>query len=188
MPANSFRSTKAGMLLLALAVTWSTVTAKSKSQTQEVPGNPSARIVREVAHELRMLPYYTVFDELSFRVNGDNVTLEGAVTNPTLKNDAGNVVKRIEGVQSVTNNIKVLPLSDMDWRIRRAEYRAIYSDPSFTKYGFQAYPSIHIIVDNGHVTLTGVVDSEGDKNLANIRANTVPGVFSVDNQLRVVKN
>ncbi len=186
MLANRFRSNKASMLLLGLALASSTLLAKS--QTQEVPGNSAGYLVKEVAHELRMLPYYTVFDDLSFRVNGGNVTLEGAVTNPTLKKDAENVVKHIEGVQSVTNNIKVLPLSDMDRQIRRAVYRAIYSDPSFTKYGFQAYPSIHIIVDNGHVTLTGVVDNETDKNLANIRANSVSGVFSVDNQLRVVKN
>ena len=145
------------------------------------------RITREVRHELVMLPYYGVFDNLAFTVNGGNVTLLGQVTRPTLKSDAGNVVKRIEGVTRVDNKIEVLPLSDMDWQTRRTEFRAIYSDPSFTKYAYQAIPPIHIIVANGHVTLVGVVDNESDKNLAAIRANQVPGVFSVTNDLAVVK-
>jgi len=134
-----------------------------------------------------MLPYYGVFDNLAFTVNGGTVTLLGQVTRPTLKSDAENVVKRIEGVTRVQNKIEVLPLSDMDWQTRRAEFRAIYSDPSFTKYAYQAIPPIHIVVDNGHVTLVGAVDSEADKNLAGIRANQVPGVFSVTNNLVVQK-
>jgi hyperosmotically inducible protein len=132
-----------------------------------------------------MLPYYGVFDNLAFQVNGGTVTLLGQVTRPTLKSDAENVVKRIEGVSNVVNKIQVLPLSDFDWQTRRSEYRTIYGDPNFTKYAFQAIPPIHIIVDNGHVTLVGVVDSEGDKNLAGIRANSVSGVFSVNNELTV---
>ena len=143
------------------------------------------RISREVRHELVMLPYYGVFDNLAYSVNGSQVTLYGQVTRPTLKSDAGNVVKRIEGVTSVNNQIQVLPLSDMDDRIRMAEYRAIYSEPSLNRYAMQAVPPIHIIVDNGKVTLVGVVGSQADKNLANIRANGVPGVFSVTNDLQV---
>jgi hyperosmotically inducible protein len=134
-----------------------------------------------------MLPYYGVFDNLAFSVNGGNVTLLGQVTRPTLKSDAENVVKRIEGVTHVDNKITVLPVSDMDWQIRRAEFRAIYSEPSLNKYAYQAVPPIHIIVDNGHVTLVGVVDSDTDKNLAGMRANQVPGVFSVTNDLTVSK-
>jgi hyperosmotically inducible protein len=110
----------------------------------------------------------------------------GSVTRPTLKSDAENVAKRVEGVTRVLNNIEVLPLSPMDDQIRRAEYRAIYGDPTLsTRYGFRALPSIHIIVKNGHVTLEGVVANEGDKNLIGIRANGVSNVFSVTNNLRV---
>jgi hyperosmotically inducible protein len=148
-----------------------------------------ANIMKEVRHELVMLPYYNVFDNLAFQVDaGNNVSLLGQVTNPTLKSDAGNVVKRIEGVASVNNQIEVLPLSPNDDQIRRAVYRAIYSHPALsTRYGFQAVPSIHIIVKNGNVTLEGVVANEADKSVANIQANGVPGVFSVTNNLRVEK-
>jgi hyperosmotically inducible protein len=152
-----------------------------------VPGSPSdTRIMKEARHQLLMLPYYTIFDDLAFRVQGGTVTLLGAVTNPVLKSDAENVVKRIEGVTNVANDIEVLPVSPMDWQVRRAEFRAIYGDPQIsTRYGYQALPSIHIIVKNGHVTLEGVVANQGDKNLVGIRANQVPNVFSVTNNLVV---
>jgi len=143
------------------------------------------RFVNEIRHELVMLPYYGVFDNLAYSVNGYNVTLMGQVTRPTLKSDAERVVKDIEGVQSVTNNIEVLPLSPNDDRIRMAEYRAIYGQAALNRYAMNAVPPIHIIVKNGNVTLEGVVANEGDKNLANIQANQVPGVFSVTNNLRV---
>ncbi|HUJ21701.1 MAG TPA: BON domain-containing protein [Bryobacteraceae bacterium] len=144
------------------------------------------RIAKEVRHQLLMLPYYGVFDDLAFHVEGGNVTLLGAVTRPTLKSDAANVVKRIEGVTNVVNNIEVLPISPMDDRIRIAEYRAIYGDAALsTRYGYRALPSIHIIVKNGHVTLEGVVANKGDKDLINVRANGVPDVFSVTNNLEV---
>lgn len=144
-------------------------------------------LVREVRHQLVMLPYYGVFDDLSFRVEPDGtVTLMGAVTRPTLKSDAENVVKHIEGVTKVVNEIEVLPLSPEDDRIRMAEYRAIYGDPSLaTRYGYRAIPPVHIIVKNGHVTLDGVVANQADKDLMNVRANSVPGVFSVTNDLTV---
>jgi hyperosmotically inducible protein len=146
-------------------------------------------LIKEVRHQLVMLPCYTVFDDLGFRVEGSTVTLVGAVTRPTLKSDAGNVVKRIEGVTQVNNDIKVLPLSPMDWQIRRAVARSIYGDPQIgDRYGYRALPSIHIIVENGHVTLEGAVANEADKNLINIRANSVPNVFSVTNNLQVVKD
>lgn len=152
-----------------------------------VPGQQGeSRLIQEVRHQLVMLPYYTIFDDLAFRVNGSEVTLLGAVTNPVLKSDAQNVVKSIEGVTAVDNEIKVLPVSPMDWQIRRAMFRAIYGDPQIgDRYGHQALPPIHIIVDNGHVTLEGVVANQGDKNLINIRANSVPNVFSVTNNLIV---
>jgi hyperosmotically inducible protein len=148
-------------------------------------GGADARLSREVRHELVMLPYYGVFDNLGYRIDGRTVTLVGQVTRPTLKSDAGNVVKNIEGVEKVNNEIQVLPLSPMDDRIRMATYRAIYSAPGFDKYAYQAVPPIHIIVDNGKVTLEGVVGNEADKNMANVRANGVSGVFSVVNNLRV---
>jgi hyperosmotically inducible protein len=147
--------------------------------------NAQDRVSREVRHELVMLPYYGVFDNLAYSVNGGVVTLYGQVTRPTLKSDANNVVKRIEGVTKVDNQIEVLPLSPMDDQTRRAEYRAIYSEPSLSRYAMQAVPPIHIIVENGKVTLVGVVDNATDKNLAALRANTVSGVFSVVNNLQV---
>jgi hyperosmotically inducible periplasmic protein len=147
-----------------------------------------SRLVREVRHELVMLPYYNVFDNLSYRIEGGTVTLLGQVTNPVLKSSAENVVKHLEGVQQVVNKIEVLPLSPNDDRIRRAVYQKIYNYPTLsTRYGFQALPSIHIVVKNGNVTLEGVVDNAADKNIAGIQANGVPGVFSVTNNLRVEK-
>ena len=143
------------------------------------------RIIREVRHELVMLPYYGVFDNLVYRVDGGAVTLMGQVTRPTLKSDAGTVVKGIEGVTRVDNQIEVLPLSPMDDGLRMAEYRAIYGHPGLDRYAMQAVPPIHIIMDNGKVTLEGVVGTQSDKDTAGIRANSVSGVFSVVNNLRV---
>jgi hyperosmotically inducible periplasmic protein len=147
-----------------------------------------SHIAQEVRHQLVMLPYYGVFDDLAFRVNGSTVTLLGAVTRPVLKSDAENVTKRVEGVTQVINNIEVLPPSPMDDQIRRAEFRVIYGDPTLSiRYGYRAVPSIHIIVKNGTVTLEGVVANQSDKDLINIRANSVPNVFHVTNNL-VVEN
>ena len=160
---------------------------KDNSRDRIQPGGGNDRIVREVRHELVMLPYYGVFDNLTYRVDGNTVTLMGQVTRPTLKSDAGNVVKRIEGVERVDNQIQVLPLSPVDDRSRIAVYRAIYGHPGMERYAMQAVPPIHIIVDNGKVTLEGVVASQGDKDLADIRAKSVGGVFSVVNNLRVEK-
>ena len=143
------------------------------------------RIVREVRHELVMLPNYNVFDNLAFRVDGATVTLLGQVTRPALKSDAGTAVKGIEGVDRVDNQIQVLPLSPMDDGIRLAIFRAIYAQPGLDRYALQAVPPIHIIVSNGNVTLEGAVASESDKEMAGIRANGVPGVFKVTNNLRV---
>jgi hyperosmotically inducible protein len=142
----------------------------------------------QVRHELLMLPYYNVFDDLSFQVQGNRVVLLGEVTTPTLKNDAEHVVRSIPGVQGVTNNIDVLPLSPYDDRIRLAVLRAVYTQPGLDRYGLGAQPSIRIIVKNGRVTLDGVVNNEVDRNLAGLRANGVPGVFSVINNLRVASS
>lgn len=161
----------------------SAASAQEKKQRSEA--KYTERLSREVRHQLVMLPWYSVFDNLAYKVDGDKVTLYGEVTRPSLKSDAEAVVKGIEGVASVVNNIEVLPLSPMDDQLRRAVYRAIYGDPGLSRYSVQAVPSIHIIVKNGNVTLDGVVDTEMDKNLANLRASQVSNVFSVKNNLRV---
>jgi hyperosmotically inducible protein len=143
------------------------------------------RITREVRHELLMLPYFGVFDNLAYKVNGYDVTLIGQVVRPVTKSDAENAVKHIEGVQKVDNQIEVLPTSPMDDRLRLRLFRAIYQYPALQKYELGVQKPIRIIVKNGHVTLEGVVDSDADKNLAGLRANTVSGIFSVTNNLQV---
>jgi hyperosmotically inducible protein len=140
---------------------------------------------QEVHNQLVLLPFYSVFDNLEYKINDREVTLLGQVTQPTVKTDAEVAVKGIEGVTKVIDNIEVLPVSPMDDQIRRAEFRAIYRDPALHRYAFGPVPPIHIIVKDGHVTLEGVVANQGDKNLVNIRANAVPGVFSVTNNLRI---
>ena len=144
------------------------------------------RIVKEVHHELVMLPFYGVFDNLAYKVDPDGtVTLFGQVVLPTLKSDAENVVKRIEGVEKVVNKIEILPVSPLDDRIRRATYRAIYGNEVLNQYQLRAVPPIHIIVKNGHITLEGVVARQMDRQIAGMQANQVPGVFSVTNNLQV---
>ena len=140
-----------------------------------------------VRHELVMLPYLNVFDDISFRVDGSTVTLFGAVTKPILKSDAENVVKRVEGITRVENQIEVLPLSPFDDGIRMRTARAIYGFPALQRYGAGTQPSIHIIVKNGNVTLMGFVSTDMDKQLAFTRANGVPGVFAVHNELQINK-
>ena len=178
-----------GALAAFLVAAPTSIWSAEKDKKHEMSGStnvPQSRLEKEVRHELVMLPYYNVFDNLSYRVDGGVVTLMGQVTRPTLKSDAENVVKHIEGVTQVNNQIEVLPLSPNDDQIRRAVYRAIYGDTALsTRYGFQAVPAIHVIVKNGNVTLAGVVANEGDKNIAGIRANGVPGVFKVNNELMV---
>ena len=176
-------------LLPALVVSFCLLVdgAAAKDLNSMDSGRARSRIEREVRHELVMLPFYGVFDNLSFRVNGGTVTLMGQVTRPTLKTDAERVVKGIEGVERVVNDIEVLPLSSYDDKIRLATYRAIYGHTALNRYVLQAVPSIHIVVKNGTVTLEGVVANEGDKNIAGLQANSVPGVFSVTNNLRVEK-
>ena len=157
-------------------------------QPQQEPSQKAVeRIQREVRHELLMLPYLGVFDSLAYKVEGYNVTLSGQVTRPILKSDAQNVVKRIEGVEKVDNQIEVLPVSPMDDQLRLRLYRAIYGYPPLEKYALGVQKPIRIIVKNGHVTLEGVVDSQTDKNLVGIRANGVSGIFSVTNNLVVTK-
>jgi len=147
-----------------------------------------AHLAEEVRHRLAMLPYYSVFDNLAYEVNDNyGVTLSGQVTRPTLKSDAEATVKKIEGVEHITNKIEVLPLSPNDDRIRLAAYRAIFGSPGLDRYAMQAVPPIHIIVSRGNITLAGVVGTEADRNQAEIKAKGVSGAFSVTNNLKVEK-
>ena len=139
----------------------------------------------QVRHALVTLPYFGVFDNLQFQVVGSKAILSGQVVRPTLKREAESAVKRVAGIQSVENNIEVLPFSPFDNRIRLATYWAIYSNPIFTRYAIRAVPPIHIVVKNGFVTLVGVVATRAEKNIARIDANSVPNVFKVDDELRV---
>src|SRR5260370_559707 len=175
------------LLLATPAAAWpnSLAAHPQEEKKQRNEAKYREKLSKEVRHQLVMLPWYSVFDNLAYKVEGDKVTLYGQVTRPTLRSDAESVVKSIEGVATVVNNIEVLPLSPMDDQIRRAVYRAIYGDAGLSRYSIQAVPSIHIIVKNGNVTLEGVVDNETDKNIANLRADGVPNVVSVKNNLLV---
>lgn len=182
MRVKSFVSLGTLLSLLCLSA------AAQDTQRSQPSAKSQDRIVREVRHELLMLPYFGVFDYIAFKVDGARVTLLGQVVRPTLKSDAENAVKRIEGVEHVDNQIDVLPPSSIDDQIRLRLFRTIYGEPGLEKYALGVQKPIRIIVKNGHVTLEGVVDSQGDKDLAGIRAKTVPGTFSVDNNLQVTES
>lgn len=143
------------------------------------------RIVREVRHELLMLPQFGIFDNISYKVEGDTVTLLGQVRNGILKDEAQGVIKHIEGVRQVNNEIEILPASFNDDWIRRQVAHAIFRQPRLFEYATQPVPPIHVIVKNGHVSLEGIVSNQGDKDVAGIQANGVSGVFSVQNNLQV---
>ena len=155
--------------------------------TPSVPGFPvtNTHLVRQVRNALLLVPFYGVFDNLEYRIDGNRVELLGQVVTPVMKVEAGNVVKSIKGVKSVINNIQVLPDSFFDDRIRFAEYRAIFGHYGLYRYAMGPNPAIHIIVDNGHVTLVGEVANQMDKTMAYMQARNVPGVFSVTNNLQV---
>jgi hyperosmotically inducible periplasmic protein len=192
------------LALLAASVLAQQQGAMSDAQQQAV-----LRIAKEVRKQILTQPLYGVFDNIHFAIKGaDTVILRGQASRPILKSTIENSVKKIEGVQTVTNEIEVLPVSPMDDGIRARVYASIYSYPVLQKYTSNrgpmnqmpsvarmaggitndppiGYHAIHIIVKNGNVTLTGVVNSEADLAIAGMRANQVPGVFSVDNQLEV---
>jgi hyperosmotically inducible protein len=173
-------------LSLAVLVSALTLFAAAQENRQALSPKGVDRIVKEVHHELVMLPFYGVFDNLAYKVDADGtVTLLGQVARPVLKSDAENAVKRIEGVEKVANNIEVLPTSINDDRIRRDVYRAIYGNSVLSQYQLRAVPPIHIIVKNGNVALEGVVARQMEKQVAGVQANGVSGVFSVTNNLQV---
>lgn len=188
IPRNTAAATV--LLLLTAMLARTNVQAATTNQTDQAPrgtANYEAWLTKEVRHELVLLPWYSVFDSLEYKVQGNKVILMGQAVRPSLKDDAERAVKSIEGVEAVDNQIEVLPVSPMDDQIRRAEFRAIYGQSALQRYAQGAVPPIHIIVNNGHVTLEGVVATEADKNIAGIQANSVPNVFSVVNNLRVEK-
>lgn len=172
-----------GLILATLAAS-----LPMNAQRDEPSAKAQERITREVRHELLMLPWFGVFDYIAFKVDGYNVTLLGQVVRPSLKSDAENVVKHIEGVEKVDNQIEILPPAPIDDRLRRRLFRAIYGYPPLEKYELGVQKPIRIIVKSGRVTLEGVVDNESDKNLVGLRANSVSGIFSVTNNLQVVPN
>jgi hyperosmotically inducible protein len=147
-------------------------------------GGGDQQVAQKVRHELVTLPYYGVFDNLAYEIDGNTVTLYGQVVRGVTRSDAGHRVAKISGVERVVNNIEVLPLSSFDDQIRVRTYRTIFNMGGLYRYAMGANPSIHIVVKGGHVTLEGVVANQADANLANIAARSVPGVFSVTNNLR----
>ena len=183
MRGISSSSSIIALCLLMAASVW----AQSASANQSSAGNQrmQERITQDVYHKLAMLPQLSIFDNLSYKVNGSTVTRLGQVRNAVLKSEAEDAVKHIEGVETVDNQIQILPPSTNDDLIRRQVARAIFNDNRLFPYSVEAVPPIHIIVNGGHVTLDGVVNSQGDKNEAGLRANSVPGVFSVQNNLKV---
>ena len=185
---NNRKTILAGLLVALGAPVFAAFGANSPSQGTPQLDQFNLNLSNKVRHELVMLPYFTIFDNLSFQVDGNTVTLLGQVTRPVLSHDAERVVEKIEGVRSVVNHIEVLPLSPFDNRIRWATARAVYGFPTLNRYAMGTQPSIRIIVKNGHVALEGVVDNAGDKNIAGIRADSVPGVFSVENDLQVASH
>jgi hyperosmotically inducible periplasmic protein len=179
---------KAMMLLVYLPA----AVCAAQAQTRPTPKHTKAEeapqeslLVREVRHQLLVLPFNSVFDNLLFTMEGDKVILSGQVVRPSLKKHAEAAVKSIEGVGSVDNRIEVLPTSAADNDLRRTVYRAIFEDSVLSRYAIQALPPIHIIVKTGKVSLEGSVESEGDKNLAAIRAGSVANVLGVTNNLVV---
>jgi len=170
--------------VLALLLVVSPSFAQPRRGSQPSP-RFTQRVQREVMHRILMLPYYDVFDVIGFKVEGYDVTLTGKDTRPTLKDDAANAIKHIEGVEHVNNRIEVLPVSFFDDRLRRDVFRAVYGYGPLQRYALPPIKPIRIIVEHGNVTLEGLVDSQFDKNVAGIRANGVPGAFSVTNNLVV---
>jgi hyperosmotically inducible protein len=167
-------------LVAALAISASAVLAAPANSPQD-----DARTANKVRKELVTLPYYGVFDNLAYKIEGGTVTLYGQVVDAITRKDAERRVQKIEGVDRVINNIQVLPLSGMDNSIRVRTYRTIARTGSLYRYFMGANPSIHIIVSRGRVALEGVVSNRMDSQLAYMAARQVPGVFEVTNNLRV---
>jgi hyperosmotically inducible protein len=157
-----------GTFLVAAALVATAVAADKGNSKPPLTG---ADLVKGVRHGILMYSNYTLWDDISFRIDNGNVELLGAVTQPYKKSDLERIVQHVPGVASVTNEIKVLPLSPQDNRLRLQVARAIFRDPVLSRYAMGAVPSIHIIVDNGKVTLTGAVNNALEKQVAGMRAS-----------------
>lgn len=181
-----------GLAVVSLALALSMVSRPVEAQSN-APGAQAAKfeniyaspLARQIHQQLLMLPFYSVFDTITFSLDGKKVTLTGQVLRPTLRADAEAAIKSIEGVDVVIDQIEVLPTSTTDNELRRAIYRSIFEDPALAVYAVQAVPPIHIIVKNGNVTLEGAVKSVADKNLAAVRAGSVVNVAGIKNNLSV---
>ncbi len=171
------------MKLFAIAAMAATAFAQPTNNTSQA--SVTGKLTEQVRHELAMMPYYSVFDYVAFKLDGRTVTLLGEVNRPTLRDEAERRVKTLEGVEKVENQIRVLPLSPFDDRIRMATLRAIYNHPVLSRYSLGSQPAIHLLVDNGKLTLKGKVMNEMDRNIAGIVANGVFGAFEVRNELVV---
>jgi hyperosmotically inducible periplasmic protein len=176
---------KSKLLAVAVAFFIASSTAMAASNKKD---DVNFQTTKQIRKEILKLPYYGVFDNIAFEVQGDTVTLYGQVVRPTTRSDAARRVAKVEGIEKVVNKIEVLPLSGFDDGIRARTYRAVFSKGGLYRYAAGTNPSLHIIVKNGHVTLEGVVATRGDSNLANLLANGVSGVFSVTNNLRIERN
>jgi hyperosmotically inducible protein len=176
----------AGLLACTIALSGGTTCWGQRKHAAAPEEKPADALARAVHHQILVLPFYSVFDTVSFVMDGDKVVLTGQVMRPSLKASAEGMVKSLEGIRSVENRIEVLPASASDDELRRAVYRAIFEDKTLERYAIQAVPPIHIIVKNGSVTLTGSVDSLSDKTLATTRASQAPNVGNISNNLAVV--
>jgi len=156
---------------IAMAAVLAAGAAIAKTNNNPTGPQTDQQIAESVRHEIAMYPRYSIFDDLGFSVINGQVVLSGDVTQPIEKSDLGRLVEKLPGVTSVTNNINVLPLSDFDNRLRAQIARAVFSAPTLSQYAMMPMPSIHIIVNNGHVTLVGTVASDMDKQIAGMRAN-----------------
>jgi hyperosmotically inducible periplasmic protein len=183
---NAIRSNLAGFLAVGLAFAATSLHAQLPPHAKLAGGEPKveeSQLSGKIRHQLRVLPFYSVFDYITFTLDGDKVTLTGFVLRPKLKADAEAAVKSLEGVSSVRNLVEILPKSPADDDSRRAVYRAIFEDSTLQRYAVSEVPVIHIVLKNGEVTLKGAVASEAEKNLASARASSVPGISSVKNEL-----
>lgn len=179
MKRNSLRMLGATTVLLALA-------GLAGASTAPASFDSDAAIAKKAVHEIRMYTRYTIWDNVNLQVNNGAVVLTGQVSQPFKKQDLQRLMQRVPGVTSVTNQLEVLPLSPFDNNLRVRVARAVYGSPNFTRYAMQPLPPIHIIVNNGRVSLEGVVANEFDKNLAGMRASTAGLSFGpVQNNLRV---
>jgi osmotically-inducible protein OsmY len=185
MEGRAMKKLGARGMALVLCVLAGQVAAQTKTAPAEKHARPDENLSRVVHHQLLMLPYYSVFDYVAFTIDGSKVTLSGQVVRPTLKENAEAAVKSIDGVVAVVNAIEVLPKSAADDELRREVYRAIFEDDVLKQYAAQAVPAIHILVKNGAVALEGTVNSKRDRDLAEKKASSVPGMQNLTNHLVV---